>query len=117
MPLVLVVDDDDDIRESFRDLLERNGHAVAEARNGSEAISYLRSEPTPSLVLLDLMMPILNGWQVLEVLESEGWLATLPVTVISAVAEAGSLPPGVRMLRKPVTGRSVLAEVAAACSH
>jgi CheY-like chemotaxis protein len=116
MPIVLVVDDDDDIRECFRELLERNGHAVAEARNGSEAISYLRSGPHPSLVLLDLMMPVLDGWQVLAVLQDEGWLATLPVTVISAMADVTSLPPGVRMLRKPVTGKSVLAEVAAACS-
>jgi CheY-like chemotaxis protein len=117
MPTVLVVDDDDDVREALRDLLERRGFGVAEAADGSEALACLRDvERQPCVVLLDLMMPVLNGWELLDILQKDDRLRTIPVTVVSAQS-APSLPAGVRVLRKPVSAEAVIAAVVAVCGY
>lgn len=64
-PHILVVDDDASIRETLRDLLEDAGYTVAEARDGLLAMDYLRKAPDPVIVLLDLMMPRMDGAAVL----------------------------------------------------
>ena len=64
-PNILVVDDDASIRETLRELLEDSGYAVAEARDGLQALEYLRKSPAPVVVLLDLMMPRMDGAAVL----------------------------------------------------
>ena len=58
---VLIVDDDTSIRETLRYLLEDAGYSVAEAQDGLQALDYLRKSPDPVIVLLDLMMPRLDG--------------------------------------------------------
>ena len=60
---ILVVDDDAEIRESLSDLLSDEGHRVRAAANGKEALELLRQTPAPCMILLDLMMPVMNGWQ------------------------------------------------------
>jgi CheY-like chemotaxis protein len=82
-PSVLVVDDDDDIRETLRACLEEEGFLVRTARNGLEALAQLDEEPPPGLILLDLMMPEMNGWEVLEQLRSDRARAAIPVAVMS----------------------------------
>lgn len=77
---VLVVEDEEDVRQLVRVLLERAGHAVREAANGRQALSQVREHP-PSLVVLDVMMPELDGWQTLERLRD---LTDAPVLVLSA---------------------------------
>lgn len=72
---VLVVDDDEDIRDTLRDVLEDEGHAVATARDGHQAMQYLASNPSPVVMILDLMMPVKNGWQVLSELAAQPGLA------------------------------------------
>jgi CheY-like chemotaxis protein len=81
---LLVVDDDDDIRESLSDLLQTEGYEVATARQGLDALTQLRKGLLPSLILLDLMMPQMNGWEFLEARSADAALAGLPVVVLSA---------------------------------
>jgi CheY-like chemotaxis protein len=80
---VMVVEDDFAIRETLRELLEEEGYKVVEASNGAEALSRLRAR-TPRLILLDLMMPVMDGWEFRHELEEDPRLASIPVIVISA---------------------------------
>jgi chemosensory pili system protein ChpA (sensor histidine kinase/response regulator) len=81
---VLIVDDDAPIRNLLHQVFKRLGLATREARDGVEALSCI-DEQLPELVMLDLMMPRMNGWQVLEHLRDNGILDHLPVIVLTAV--------------------------------
>jgi CheY-like chemotaxis protein len=98
---VLVVDDDVLIRESIAELLRLEGVHVTIACDGKEALELLRSdEPQPALILLDLMMPRMNGWQLMEHLRADPLLREIPVCSVSASIVAA--PRGVRhALEKP----------------
>ncbi|MFN2237833.1 MAG: response regulator [Thermoanaerobaculia bacterium] len=81
---VLIVDDDAPIRNLLHQVFKRLGLDTREARDGVEALSCI-DEQLPDLVMLDLMMPRMNGWQVLEHLRDNGILDELPVIVLTAV--------------------------------
>jgi CheY-like chemotaxis protein len=83
---ILIVEDDDDIREALSQILELEGYAVREAANGREALDISAREQVPSLILLDLMMPIMDGWQFRSEQMKDPALAKVPVIVISADA-------------------------------
>jgi CheY-like chemotaxis protein len=80
---ILVADDDDATRAMIGATLRRNGYDVLEARDGSEALQSMRSE-SPDLVVLDLMMPVVSGWDVLVVRAGDAALRRIPVIVASA---------------------------------
>jgi CheY-like chemotaxis protein len=103
---VLVVEDDADIRETVAELLLEEGYIVHTANSGVEALDYLAGAPTlPDVVLLDLMMPVMDGWTFYDQLQKESRWARLPIVVISADAnvheKAARMNP-VACLRKPV---------------
>jgi CheY-like chemotaxis protein len=107
---VLVVDDDAEIRETLMLLLEREGYGVIGAENGAQALVALR-QSHPSVMLLDLMMPVMSGWEVLDELETTGELANVPIVVVSAMCA-----PGARAcLRKPVDLDELLEVVGRCC--
>jgi two-component system response regulator CpxR len=82
---VLVVDDDDDIRTAVQEVLEGEGYPTAGACNGREALEMLRStEPLPALILLDLMMPEMDGWELLVRMDEIPNLHRIPVALMSA---------------------------------
>lgn len=81
---VLLVDDDYDIRSVLCEVLEQEGFAVGIATNGREAITYLETNPVPSLILLDLMMPVMNGFEFRELQIARPEWAKIPVIVMSA---------------------------------
>jgi class 3 adenylate cyclase len=87
---VLVVDDNKMNRIKLARHLEQQGHSVSTAENGQEALEMLRSRPF-ELVLLDIMMPVMNGYEVLEIMKGEHDLRDIPVIVISAVEEMDSV--------------------------
>jgi CheY-like chemotaxis protein len=85
---ILVVDDDRDIRESIGTILSEEGYDVRMAANGLEALR-LMGDRTPDLLLLDLMMPVMDGWQVMRVLRADKTLQRVPVVVLSALSAPG----------------------------
>ena len=99
--LILVVDDDPDIREALRDVLEQERYDVAEAGNGREALTYLASHAAPSAILLDLFMPVMDGWQLAERIQSTPEFAGIPLIVVTASGAHWGYPTG-RVLLKPV---------------
>jgi CheY-like chemotaxis protein len=103
---VLVVEDDEDIRESLAQVLRDEGYAVAAAANGREALAQLRSdEPRPDIILLDLMMPVMDGWQFRVAQQEDPQLAAIPVVILTALSDAKKATAtwhGVPCLQKPV---------------
>lgn len=82
-PRVLVVDDDASIRRMMIAALRRDGYSFLEASNGREALEIMRRD-RPSVVLLDLMMPIVSGWDVLKERATDPALHSIPIIVVSA---------------------------------
>jgi CheY-like chemotaxis protein len=83
---VLVVDDDPDIRDSLRILLEDEGYEVQTAADGAEAVATMCAM-APCFVILDLMMPVMDGWEVSSLMHSDARLAEIPVCVVTATPE------------------------------
>lgn len=81
---VLIVDDDPDVREVLAILLSDEGYRVATACNGREALSYLAHEEAPALILLDIMMPVMDGYAFRVTQLEHPALAAIPVVVLSA---------------------------------
>jgi CheY-like chemotaxis protein len=109
---VLVVDDDPGIRASLSDLLLAEGYGVSTAENGAAALETLRVNPRPDIMVLDLMMPVMSGWEVLEEVERDESFHVLPILVVSAMMAPIASPErrgGVRMsLPKPLDVETLL---------
>jgi CheY-like chemotaxis protein len=101
---ILVVDDDEDMRTIAVELLSMTGHPIVCARNGQEALKLLR-ESRPALVLLDLMMPVMDGWQFREVQQglADPYLASVPVVLLTAV-------PNTEQLRRDLNAVDVVSK-------
>ena len=112
LPTVMIVDDDEAIRETVADVLQLAGYEVTLAEDGVQALNLLQSAPRPALILLDLMMPRLDGRGVMAALAADPTLATIPVIAFSAYAGQFDLPQGTRLLRKPVGLDDLLTAVA-----
>ncbi len=114
--LILVVDDDETVRETMCELLADEGHQVACCENGAEALALLRqSADKVCVVLLDLMMPVMNGWDFRREQLADPGIAAIPVVVITASPDVGDGLGNVRMLRKPLAIEKVLNEVQGLC--
>jgi CheY-like chemotaxis protein len=87
---ILVVDDDADIREGLRQALEFEGYSVSQAANGKQAWELLHSRPPPALVLLDLMMPVMDGSELLRLIRSDPAVRKLPVVLVTAFGSAAA---------------------------
>ena len=83
MGRILVADDDVNIQAVLRYCLEASGHSVLTASDGAETLEVIASE-TPDAVVLDLMMPVIDGIEVLETLSSEGTLGAIPMLILTA---------------------------------
>lgn len=102
MPKVLIIDDDVDILAALAMTLQSEGHTVRSAGNGREALDALQAGFRPDVIVLDLMMPVMNGLELLEVLRADGRWSNVPVVVVSANRGYSHEDLGVvRMLRKP----------------
>jgi CheY-like chemotaxis protein len=111
---VLLIDDNIYLQAAMREHLEAAGYAVASASGGEEALALLPDLPAPCLVLLDLMMPGMNGWDFLNRLRREPRLSRTTVAVVSAARTPR--PEGVaRFLHKPFSPRDLLALVEEFC--
>jgi CheY-like chemotaxis protein len=111
---VLVVDDDDAIRESLKLLLEDEGFAVRTAADGLAAVETMEADP-PCCVILDLMMPVMDGWQVTERMHDEARLSAIPVCVVTATPEYAPTD-STCVLPKPIDVPRLISVVHAACN-
>lgn len=84
---ILIVEDDDENREFLRTLLEADGYRVAVAHDGAEALTWLRGHAAPALVLLDIEMPRMSGWEFLQAADRAAELAGTRVVMLSGRAE------------------------------
>lgn len=108
---ILVVDDDPDVRDAISDALGDEGYRVTGACNGREALEQLRQRTRPSLILLDMMMPEMDGWRFRMELKKEPDLAEIPVVILSAhgnVRDAALALGAADYLRKPLRIESLL---------
>ena len=78
---ILVADDEDRIRKLVGDFLTRSGYSILEAADGGEALRLATTEPLPDLVILDVMMPVLDGWSVLSEIRRQN---NVPVILLTA---------------------------------
>ncbi len=97
---VLVVEDDADLREALAELLRDEGFVVATAENGKHALAKI-DEHLPKVVLSDLMMPEMSGWELVDHLRADERLRDLPIVVMTAAAEP-RLPAGIPLMKKPI---------------
>lgn len=112
----MVVDDDEAIREAMHDLLELEGFAVLTARDGHEALGVLAKAPRPCVAVVDLVMPRLDGWNLLRTIVADP--ALRGIGVVCSTAGRGEAPPGCSvLLRKPFDGDALLAAVNLALAH
>jgi CheY-like chemotaxis protein len=112
MAVVLVVEDDDDLREVVVSTLERVGYRVLGARDGHDALTLLEREPDVALILLDLLMPRMSGWEFRRQQLADARLAKIPLVVMSAtqtLEEAAVSADG--LLRKPLSFTSLVKTV------
>jgi CheY-like chemotaxis protein len=98
---ILVVEDDPDALEAIADLLESHGYAVTTARHGGEALERLGSPQLPGLIVLDLLMPTMDGWEFRRRQKEDPRIAKIPVVVVSA-SDAAKPIDADNVLRKPV---------------
>jgi CheY-like chemotaxis protein len=107
---VLVVDDEADIRESLRDVLEDEGYRVLVAANGEEALARLRSMERPCAVILDIIMPVMSGTEVYAAMQADPALADVPLVI--STSDPSRAPHGPLIMKKPVDLARLLSALA-----
>ena len=100
---ILVVEDDGDLRDMMAQVLALEGFDTATANNGRDALAYLSKHAKPDVIVLDLMMPVMDGWEFRRHQQADPGLADIPVVILSALdpSRAADLA-GAAFLRKPL---------------
>ena len=117
---VLIVDDDPDVREALATYLRGEGCLVVEAEDGAVALRALARGVDPCIVLLDLMMPGVDGWQFRAAQRREQGVAGIPVAIVSAHPDPPPVGPdgfAQAYLQKPVDFDQLLGLVTLHCPH
>jgi len=106
---VLIVEDDEDLRDMMAQMLTIEGFAATAVANGREALDYLHQAIKPHVILLDLMMPVMDGWEFRRRQQCDPKLAQVPVVVVTAAGQYGtSSIDAARILPKPLRLEHVL---------
>lgn len=115
---ILVVEDDANLRDSTRSLLEDEGYQVVTAIHGRDGLDVLAGGVRPDVILLDLRMRVLDGWQMLAAMQDDAELRALPVLVLSADPESRPRVGNVRgWLRKPIHLDKLFEAIARCCAE
>jgi CheY-like chemotaxis protein len=110
------VDDDGDIRELFQMLLEEEGYEVHTASDGVEALALLERIPRPSLIVLDYMMPIMNGVEFMKALRAREAGRQVPVVFATAAPDTVWSEPAAAVFPKPLVFDQVIGFMRRLCS-
>ncbi|MEQ1727347.1 MAG: response regulator [Vicinamibacterales bacterium] len=114
---VLIVEDDADLREMMAQLLQLEGYKAEAVANGHDALRYLESGDRPEVILLDLMMPVMDGWEFRRRQVQDPAIAKVPVVVLSALDQTRALGlGGTAFLKKPLDFDRLLELVRRFCS-
>lgn len=115
---VLLVEDERDIRAELAEVLVEEGYQVTGVGNGLEALRHLQQREPPQVIVLDLMMPVMNGWQFLDEQRQLPHLAQIPVVVLSAagVHKQGLRDLAAALIPKPIELNDLLGVLARLCS-
>lgn len=89
---ILLVEDDTGIRDSIAECLESEGYDVAPFANGKEALRWLRTAAPPDLIVVDLVMPVMNGAELIDELRGDVTLRDIPVVLMTAAAATAAMP-------------------------
>ena len=119
-PTVLIVDDDMDIRDTIRMVLEHRGYRAVAAANGEEALRMLDASGPVDLILLDMMMPVMDGWGFRNSQPQGPAFVTIPVVVLTGDGRASSKAAAIGAagyLKKPLDLDDLLAVVASHCAR
>lgn len=113
---ILVIDDEAAIQDLIQSLLERFGYELIRAYNVASAVQILRQKPLPDLLLLDMMLPDVDGLELLRQIRETKVFDNLPVIIISALAESDHIRKGLEMgadryITKPGLGHNLLKTV------
>jgi CheY-like chemotaxis protein len=104
---ILIVEDDIGLLDALSDVLEIAGYPTRRAQNGQEALDFLHTPPRPTIILLDLNMPVMNGWQFLTRKRNDPALVKVPVVAMSGAST--ERPQGAAgFLRKPISATALL---------
>lgn len=119
MASVLIVEDDRDTRDMLERFLQLEGFDVRTAANGQIALDVLRADHEACVILLDLMMPVMNGWQFRQAQASDPRFADIPVVVVTAAGSRDDMPAieADGWLSKPVDLDRLLATIAPHCGR
>jgi CheY-like chemotaxis protein len=109
-PAILVVEDDEDAREAMVALLQMKGYRAVPAGNGREALDYLEEAPAPDLIILDLWMPVMDGWHFRSEQIKNPRLAHIPVIVVTALSDRADVDAN-EVIIKPVDVERLLSTV------
>jgi two-component system chemotaxis response regulator CheY len=112
---VLIVDDDPHTVEALAMLLEDQGYDVARARNGKVALEQLQNAPLPRAIILDLLMPVMDGWEFRRQQEKIPGAALVPIIVVSALKNR-PVEGAAAMLAKPLDVDALLQLLKNLCS-
>jgi CheY-like chemotaxis protein len=99
---VLIVEDDEDISDTLKFALELEHYQVTTAANGAEALAVLARQREPCLILLDLMMPVMNGWELARALQDSETLRRIPIALVTAYYDETEVVAAKAVIRKPI---------------
>jgi CheY-like chemotaxis protein len=108
MKNILIIEDDESIRKMIASVLEVEGYSVSAAANGKQALETLRCNRLPDIILLDMMMPVMNGWDFLDFVRGNATTARIPIIVVSAYSEIAKSVHPHAVVPKPVQLKSLL---------
>ena len=115
LPTLLLVEDNAIARLSLTTLLEKARYRVDTAENGQTALDYLRSRPPPALILLDMLLPVLDGWHFLEQLEDLKLKPRPPIIITTGMLVIGrdwaAAHGCAGLLHKPIDTVEMLREI------
>ena len=113
---VVIIDDDEMIRNSLKLMLQNEHFNVYTASNGKEGLDFLNTIQSPCLILLDLMMPIMDGWEFLDLRKKNNILSKIPVVIISVFGHQSKKIDVNGYLKKPVDRNSLIEIVRRFCN-